>query len=53
MDEWNEDEMLEPPLVYNLMLLPGRRDSANTKNTETQTLCPAQSWNVLLIVGSK
>lgn len=37
MDEWNRDKMSEPPPVYNLMIFPGRRDTANQENKETQT----------------
>lgn len=53
MDEWNRDKMLEPPPVYNLMIFPGRRNTANQENKETQTLSLAQGWNVLFIVRSK
>lgn len=53
MDEWNRDKTSEPPPVYNLMIFPGRRDTANQENKETQTLSPEQDWNVLLIVRSK
>lgn len=53
MDEWNRDKMSEPPPVFNLMIFPGRRDTANQENKETQTLSPAPGWNVLLIVRSK
>lgn len=53
MDEWNRDKTSEPPPVYNLMIFPGRRDTANQENKETQTLSPEQDWNVLLMVRSK
>lgn len=53
MDERNRDKMSEPPPVYNLMIFPSRRDTANQENKETQTLSLAQGWNVLLIVRSK
>lgn len=53
MDEWNRDKMSEPPPVYNLMIFPGKRDTANQENKETQTLSSEQGWNVLLVVQSK
>lgn len=42
MDEWNRDKMSEPPPVYNLMIFPVRRDTANHKNTKTHRLFPLQ-----------
>lgn len=50
MDECNRDRMSEPPPVYNLMIFPGRRDTANQENKETQTLPPERAWNILLVV---
>lgn len=41
-DEWNRDKMSEPPPVYNLMVFPGRRNTAKQENKETQTLSPEQ-----------
>lgn len=46
----SRNKMSEPPPVYNLMIFPDRRNIANEENKESQTLSPAQGWNVLLIV---
>lgn len=49
LDDWNRDKMSEPPPVYNHMIFPDWRNTANEKNNETQTLSLAQGWNSPLI----
>lgn len=47
IDEWNRDQMSEPPPVYSRMIFPGRRVTANQENKETHTLflqCSARMY---------